>query len=135
MNLEGWEKKALIAVVVVVLLIGAYAFNPFKPTANNTTPNQTVTQPSDTPLPFNVASSNTSSNNSTGNNTFKITPDQAKNIALQANPGYSASTPLQGSIVINGTSITVYIITLTKSGEASKTVYIDVNTGNIISTT
>jgi uncharacterized membrane protein YkoI len=133
MDLDGWEKKVLLFIIVIVLLIGVYAFNPFRPASNNTTPTQTV-KSTDTPIPFNVVTNNNSGNNTTGNNTYKITPDQAKNIALQANPGYTASTPLQGSIVINGTSVTVYIVTLTKSGEASKTVYVDVNTGNIIST-
>ena len=135
---EGWEKKALIVVAVVVFMLVAYAYNPFQSKANVTTDNQSYTPPA-TSTPVNQAPvvSNNSSNSSTNNasNTFLISATQAKSIAINANPGYKASDPMQGTVVINQTTIAVWIVPISKITQPSKTVYVDVNTGKIVNTT
>ena len=134
---EGWEKKALIIVAVVVFMLVAYAYNPFQSKANVTTSNQSYTPPatsspvSQTP----VASNNSSNSSSNANNNFLISSAQAKNIAINANPGYKASDPMQGTIVINQTTIAVWMVPISKITQPSKTVYVDVNTGKIVNTT
>lgn len=131
---DGWEKKALIVMIIVVLIILAYAFNPFHAKSNLTGNNDSVVAPT-TPIPTTapntgtVNSSNTT--NTTGNTTFLISEDQAKKIAVQGNIGYTAGGPLQGTIVVNQTTVIVWIVPISK-GSISKTVYVDVNTGKII---
>ncbi len=135
---EGWEKKALIVVAVVVFMLVAYAYNPFQSKANVTTDNQSYTPPAtSTPVSQAPVVSNNSTNSSTNNasNTFLISATQAKNIAINANPGYKASDPMQGTIVINQTTIAVWIVPISKITQPSKTVYVDVNTGKIVNTT
>jgi len=135
---EGWEKKALIVVVIIVFIITAYALNPFQSKANVTSNNQSSpTAPTIVPLPQSNPnnSSNISSNSS--NNTgvpSQITADQAKNIAEQSNPGYSAGQPSQGTVLVNNTTIAVWIVPITKTG-SSKTLYIDITSGRIVKTT
>lgn len=132
---EGWEKKALIGVGVVILIIMIYAFNPFQPKSNLTPPNDSSIAPP-TPPPVSTPNSNsvnsTNSTNNTGNNTFLITAEQAKKIALQGNIGYSAGDPLQGTILVNQTTVAVWIVPLSKNSQPSKNVYVDVNTGKLI---
>lgn len=43
---EGWEKKALIVVAVVVFILVAYAYNPFQPKPNITSANESYKPPS-----------------------------------------------------------------------------------------
>lgn len=131
---DGWEKKALIIMGVVVLIILVYAFNPFQAktnlTGNNDSPiPQTTPVPTPAPVTDTVNSSN--STNATGNTTYLITADQAKRIALQGNTGYTAGEPLQGTVVVNQTTIVVWIVPLSKS-QSSKNVYVDVNTGKVV---
>lgn len=129
-----WENKALIVVGVVVLVILIYAFNPFHAKTNLTGNNDSVApQPSNIPITTQAPTSNVSSNNSTstGNVTFGISEDQAKKIAEQANIGYRAGTPLQGTVVVNSTTVVVWIVPISKNTQ-SKTVYVDVNSGRII---
>jgi hypothetical protein len=108
-----------------------YAFNPFQGSnpSNNTniTPTQTVThnQPSQPQVV------NNSTNSSTTNLTSNLTVEQAKNIAMQNNPGYSVGQPIQGSVMVNNTNHNVWIIPLSLNG-MSKTIYIDTNTGLIV---
>jgi hypothetical protein len=134
---DGWEKKALIVMGVVVLIILVYAFNPFHAKTNLTGNNdsavpQTVSVPTTT---FNTGTENsTNSTNTTGNTTYLISEDQAKKIAVQGNIGYTAGGPLQGTIVVNQTTVIVWIVPISK-GSISKTVYVDVNTGKIVNTT
>jgi len=56
----------------------------------------------------------------------------AKRIAGQAYPDYTIGTPSQGSINVNNTAYFVWIVPLTKDNTASKTIYIDVDNGNIV---
>ena len=131
---EGWEKKALIGVGVVVLIIIIYAyFVPFSGTpepslqANQSTPSQVV------PVPYVIAAPNNStSNNSNTTGNFTLTADQAKNIAHNAFPDYTIGSPaFQNNI--NGTLYSAWVIPITKNN-TSKTVYVD-NSGRIIQTT
>jgi hypothetical protein len=130
---EGWEKKALILLVVVVLVVVIYAYNPFQSKSNVTVNNQSYQPATVTPMPFDQSSSNKSANNSSyGNGTFQITADQAKNIAENSRPGYKAGVPMQGTILLNSTTIAVWMVPLSKSGSVSKTLYIDVTSGRIV---
>jgi len=133
---DGWEKKALIIVGFIVLLIIIYAFNPFVPKGNiNNTSNQTSSSPVFL-MPYDQSSGNSSSNitNET-NGTFQLTAEQAKNIAIQARPGYTAGDPVQETIVIDGITVVVWKVPLTKTGSTSKTLYIDLTSGRIIKET
>jgi hypothetical protein len=131
------EKKALIALGVVVLIIAVYAYNPFFQTSNNTTVNNTTpSSPSVVPVPFTQqGSNNTTSNNTTTNSTSQITAGQAQNIAAQANSGYTAGQATQSSITVNGQQTSVWVVPLSKNEAVKKTVYIDSNTGKIIQQT
>lgn len=133
------EKKALIALGVVVLIITIYAYNPFFQISNNTTVNNTNTpsSPSVVPVPFTQQGSDntTSSNNTTTNSTGQITAEQAQNIAAQANSGYTAGQATEGSITVSGQQTSVWVVPLLKDGSIKKTVYIDSNTGKIIQQT
>ncbi|HMK54500.1 MAG TPA: PepSY domain-containing protein [Methanobacteriaceae archaeon] len=132
---ENWEKRALILVGVVVLIIVIYAFNPFASKANVTTGNQTSSNPQMSTMPFDQSSTNSSGNttiNVTNNGTFQLTAEQAKNIAAQARPGYTAGDPTQETIVIDGVKIGVWKVPLTKTGMPSKTLYIDITSGKIV---
>ncbi len=130
MNLStDWEKKALIVIGAVFILTVIYAFNPFQgsPT-NNTTMEQSPSEPTIVPFPENEKKNDT--NNST--NHTKVTEEDAKRIASQAYPDYTVGTPSQGSINVNSTTYFVWIVPLTKDNTASKTIYIDADTGNIV---
>ncbi len=129
---DGWERKALLIIGVVFIISVIYAFHPFQGTApndtgNDTTPTQTVTYTH----PSQPQVVNNSTNKSTTNLTANLTVDQAKNIALQSNPGYGVGQPVQGSVVVNSTNHNVWIIPLSLNGR-SKTIYIDINTGLIV---
>ena len=134
---EGWEKKALIGLGVVVLIIIIYAyFIPFTGTPEpsiqeNQSPSSTVPVPFVIPGPAN----NSTSNNTTNNGNFTLNADQAKTVALNANPGYSAGSVTQGNIVINGTNYSVWIIAITKVNASAKTVFVDASGGKIVQTT
>ncbi len=137
---DGWEKKALIGVAVLVVVIIFYIyFIPYYGTAttNNTTQNtgQVTTSPA-VPIPYTQqgANSNSSSNNSTISGNFSLNASQAQNIALNANQGYTAGTPTQGNVVINGTAYSVWIVPITKTNAQSKTVYVDASSGSIVQT-
>ncbi len=135
---DGWEKKALIGLGVVVLLIIIYAyFVPFSGKPDN---NTSYTQPVPAqvvPVPFSqpTANNSTTNNSSTINGTFKLTSDQAKNIALNAYPGYTAGSITQGNIVINGTAYSVWIVAISQTNSPSKTVFVDASSGKILQTT
>jgi hypothetical protein len=128
-----WEKKALIIVGIVVIIIIAYAFNPFKSQPNITANNQDVNVIPTVAMPFDQSSSNSTMNsiNGTFNGTGELTMEQATNIALQANPGYTSGETSKETMVINGVTISVWKVTLTKSGSPSKTLYINVISGKI----
>ncbi|MCE5214743.1 MAG: peptidase [Methanobacterium sp.] len=130
---ESWEKRALILVAAIFIISVIYALNPFLGTPTNNTGNQTPTQTLN-PIPFPILSSNKNVTNQTNNtnNSFKITPEQAQNIATQAMPGFTAGTPLKGSVYVNNTNYNVWIVPLTKSDSNSKTIYIEGNTGVIV---
>jgi hypothetical protein len=135
---EGWEKKALIVVAVVVFMLVAYAYNPFQAKTTETTANQTPTSSvpvTQTPVATNNSTSTTNSTNNSGTNHFLVSAAQAKSIALSQNPGYTASEPIQGTIVMNQTTIAVWIVPLSKFGQPARTVYVDVNTGKVVNTT
>ncbi|HOI40617.1 MAG TPA: PepSY domain-containing protein [Methanobacterium sp.] len=134
---EGWEKKALIIVAVVVFILVAYAYNPFQTKPNVTAVNETYKPASPAPAsaPPLVSNDSNSSTNRSENNTFLISADQAKKIALDDYPGYTASEPIQGTIVLNQTTVVVWIVPISKTSKPSKTIYVDVNTGKIVKET
>ncbi|HEY0196291.1 MAG TPA: PepSY domain-containing protein [Methanobacterium sp.] len=128
---DNWEKKALIVVGFVFVLTVIYSFNPFPATpTNNTTIEQSTSGPTVIPFPKKDKTNNTT--DPTNNSSFKITEEDAKRIAGQSNPDYTVGTPMQGSINVNSTNYFVWIVSLTKDNEASKTIYIDADTGNIV---
>jgi hypothetical protein len=132
---EGWEKKALIGLGGVVFLIIIYAYvAPFSGTPDtNVSTNQAV--PAQVvPVPFTqpAAINSTSNNSSTTNGT--LTADQARNITLSANQGYTAGSITRSNLVINGIVYPVWIVSITNS-TTSKTVYVDAASGKIIQTT
>ena len=130
---DGWEKKALLGVGVIILIIIFYAyFIPYYGTPEpSLQTNQVSTTPA-APLPYYVpAVNNSTSNNSTTSGNFTLTADQAKNIALNAFPNYIIGAPtFQNNLNINGTIYSAWVIPVTLNG-TSKTVYID-NSGSII---
>lgn len=131
----GWEKKALIVVGVVFIITVIYAFNPFPATPTNNSTDQSIQTGTPFTLPKLTSTSKNTANNTDNNKTnitLKLTAEQAKNIAIQKNPGYTPGNPLQGTITVNNTSYNVWIVPLTKKNEASKTIYIDGNTGVIV---
>lgn len=131
---ENWEKKALIILVVITFMVVAYAFSPFQKSSILEVQTQT-SAPTGTPVPITQPAVNNSTTNSStipANITFKLTADQAKNIAAQGRTGYATGQPIQGSIVLNGTNIAVWIVPLSKNNVVSKTIYIDANTGIIV---
>lgn len=99
MNLEpGWEKKALIVLAVITLILIIYGFGSSKINANNTT-NQSVENPgvapgpsavpTGSPGPNNVSTvnSNQSVNNTTAqvNGTNKVPNDQKGSLLIGFN--------------------------------------------------
>ena len=128
---ENWERIALIAVGVIFLVTVIYALNPFQGTPDNTTLNQN-TNPSIVPIPFSKVNRSTNNSTKATNGTINITLEQAKTIAAQSNPGYDVGQPIPGTVVVNKTNYTVWIVPLTKPNTASKTIYIDIKTGLIV---
>ena len=127
---EDWEKKALIGVGVVVLVIIAYAYIvPFSGTPDNVTPNNTATPSPVVPVQYSMPSSNNSNSNSSTNvnNSAAII-----NFTKTAYPDYTIGTPAyQNSVNINGTAYnSVWVVPITKPGSSS-TVYVDY-TGKIV---
>jgi hypothetical protein len=137
MNLDpGWEKKALIVLGIIIFIIVIYAFNPFQGNSNvGAIQDQSTDTPVATPAPPAVTSNNstdnTTSNVTTGNGTFQISAEVAKNIALGANPGFTAGQPTQGNVTINNTAVSAWVVPITK-GSQSKKVYVDSSTGVIV---
>lgn len=130
---EGWEKKALIGVGVVVLVIIIYAyFIPFSGTPEPSLQSNQASSIPATPIPYSVpAVNNSTSNNSTTSGNLTLTADQAKNIAQDAFPNYTIGTPtFQNNIIINGSSYSVWVIPISQNS-TSKTLYID-NSGAIV---
>lgn len=130
----GWEKKALIVLGIVVLIIVVYAFNPFH---GNAEVQVNSDQPADTavvtPAPPAVVSNNSTDNttNMSGNGTFQISADVAKNIATGANPGYTAEDPTLSNVTINSTVYSVWVVPI-KQGSLSKKIYVDSSTGTVV---
>jgi hypothetical protein len=116
---------------VVFLITVIYAFNPFHGSTQSNNTNVTTPQTVTYNHPSQPQVVNNSSNSSTTNLTSNLTAEQAKNIAIQNNPGYSVGQPIQGSVMVNNTNHNVWIIPLSLNGR-SKTIYIDINTGLIV---
>ncbi len=129
---DNWEKKGLILIGFVFIITIIYALNPFTGTPTNNSSDQTFQPGSPIPFPKLTTNKNTSNNTNNTNITFKITKEQAEKIATQAWPSYTVGTPLQGTIIVNNTNYNVWIVPLTKQNTASKTIYIDGNTGVIV---
>ena len=130
---EGWERKALIGlgIIVVIIFIIAY-FDPFIGTPDNSSQQQVTTTAPASPLNFmNPTTNNTTSNNSTINGNFTYTSAQAQQIALNANSGFTISSTTQGNVALNGTTHSVWILAMI-NGTSSKTVYVDATSGNIL---
>lgn len=142
MDLEpGWEKKALIIVAVVTVILVVYAYGPFNGNARaeviNNTSETPVTEPAPVPAPQvptfnNSTSSNITSVNVTGGNngTYQVTADQAKKIASQ--PNFTAGEPTKGNIMINNNNTAVWIVPLMKGTVIFKRIYVDAATGIIV---
>ena len=130
----GWEKKALIIIGIIFIILVIYAYNPFKSTPNVEIANQTTDAAVTTPAPPVVISDNSTNNTSITNETngtFQISADVAKNIASGANPGYTAGQPTQGNVTINNSVFSVWIVPITQAS-ISKKIYVDISTGTII---
>lgn len=128
---EGWEKKALIGLGAVVVIIILYSyFAPYNGTPDNITQPQVTSTGSVTPVTF-VSPSNNNSTNSSLNGNFTITAAQAQQIATNANPGYTISSTNQANIAVNGTQYSAWILSMS-NGTASKTVYVNAANGNIL---
>jgi len=133
----GWEKKALIILGVIVVIIIVYAFNPFNhPNVvidNNTTDISPAPTPAQPPAnPNNTSNFTKNLTNSSGN--FTISADQAKRVVSQANPGFNAGQPTQGSVTINNITVSVWVVPLLNGTTEVKNIYVDASTGNIVGT-
>lgn len=138
----GWEKKALIVLGILTLIIVIYAYNPFQSTGDVEVQNQTTETtetPVETPAPQPAVSDNTTSDNTTNinitnetNGTFQISADEAKKIVTTSNSGYTAGEPTQGTVTINNNAISVWIVPLMKNNIVSKKVYVDATSGTIV---
>jgi hypothetical protein len=132
----GWERKALIVLGIVIFVILIYAFNPFHSSSDvqyvqdQATSTDTATTSSTAPA-VTVNNSTTNGTNMTNSTTFQISADVAKNIAVGANPGYTAGQPTSGNVTINNTVYSVWIVPLTQAS-ISKSVYVDMSTGTIV---
>ena len=139
MNLKpGWEKKGLIVLGIIFIIIIIYAFNPFYGSPDAKSQDQAVTADNGvvTPAPPVVTSNNSTTNNTTANNTtnngtFQISADVAKNIAAGAYPGYTAGQPTQGNVTVNNTLHSVWIVPITQAS-LTKKVYVDIATGTVV---
>ncbi|MDI6644063.1 MAG: peptidase [Methanobacteriaceae archaeon] len=132
MDLElTWEKKALIAVGVIILIILIYAYGPFQSTPEVQIVNQTEQPSTVQTMPFPQPNS-TNNTNDTNNTDFKITKEQAQRIAEE--PGYTTGEPTQGTININNKEIQVWIVPLLKNEKVEKEVYVDAENGSIVAT-
>jgi len=131
---EGWEKKALIGLGALLVIIILYAyFSPFNGTPDNTTQPQVTSTGTVTPVTFvSPTNNNTTNNNSSVIGNFTITAAQAQDLAQKANQGYAISSTTQANININGMQYSVWNLTLTKD-QSTKTVYVDASNGNILS--
>ena len=90
----GWEKKALIILAVITIIVVIYAYGLFKGDPKVEIQNNTSQAPAPTPTPPVMTTNNSTTSNVTnvnitaGNNgTYQITADQAKKIAVQ--PGFT----------------------------------------------
>lgn len=134
----GWEKKALIVLAVITIIVVVYAYGPFKGDAKAEIINNTSEVPAPAPAPpspvvtTNNSTSNITNVNITGGNngTYQITADQAKKIAEQ--PGFTAGQPTKGNVMINNNNIAVWIVPLMKGTIISKRIYVDAATGIIV---
>jgi hypothetical protein len=134
----GWEKKALIILAVIVVIITLYTVNPFKGNPEVIMDNQTVETPA-APVsqsPPVVTSNNTTSNNTTNimnvSGNFQISADQAKKIATDANSGYTAGVPVKGNIMISNNNTAVWIVPLMKGSTVSKRIFVNAANGIIV---
>ena len=137
MDLEpGWEKKALIVLGIIFVIVAVYALNPFYSNSavvdqngsSADTPEVVMTSP---PAATTGNSTANNTNNTTNNGTFQISADVAKNIAAGAYPGYTAGQPTQGNISINSTLYSVWIVPVTQAS-ITKKVYVDISTGTVV---
>ena len=134
------EKKALVLLGIVVFAVLIYAFNPFHSTSDIQYVQGPTESPATTSTPPVVTSNNsTVSNNTSSTNitngtnvTSQISSDVAKNIAAGANPGFTAGQPTQGTVIVNNTVVSVWIVPITNNMAVSKTVYVDSTTGMIV---
>ncbi len=133
----GWEKKGLIIIVIITLIIVVYAYGPFKGDSKaevqNNTSQTPVPAPISTPAVNNNVTNSTIGNvNVTGgsNGTYQITSEQAKKIATQ--PGFTTGQPTKGNVMMNNNNIPVWIVPLMKGNVVVKRVYVDGITGVIV---
>ena len=134
----GWEKKALIVLGIIFVIIAVYALNPFYSNStvtdqniSNNTPEVVTLPPPAATTGNSTANNTTTANNSTNNSTFQISADVAKNIAAGAYPGYTAGQPTQGNVTVNNTLHSVWIVPITQAS-LTKKVYVDIATGTVV---
>lgn len=128
----SWEKKALIGLGVIALIIVIYAYNPLH------SPGEVIVQ-NDTPapqplrtMPFTTTSSESNNTTQTNTTSLNITSQQAKEIAAET--GLRTGEPASGSIKINNETISVWIVPLYKQNKLEKEVYVNKVNGNIVAT-
>jgi len=126
-----WEKKALIVLGFITLIIIIYAYNPFQSTPEVQIVNQTEQPSTVQTMPFPKPNS-TNNTNETNNTDFNITKEQAQRIAEE--PGYTTEEPTQGTININNKEVPVWIVPLSKNDKVEKEVYVDAENGSIVAT-
>lgn len=130
---EGWEKKALIGIGIVFVIIIAYAyFVPFSGTPEPAPVQNQVAPVNVVPVPYTTAPQNNSTANNSTTNTTMLSAAQAQNIALNAYPGYTAGAPTQENDTINGTNYNVWKVPISKPNSPSLTVFIDSASGRIV---
>ncbi|AXV36790.1 MAG: hypothetical protein CIT01_00550 [Methanobacterium sp. BRmetb2] len=127
-----WEKKALIVVGVITVIILIYAYGPFQFTPEVKIVNQTEQPATVQKMPFPQPSSNNTTINNTNNTDFKITKEQAQRIAEE--PGYTTGEPTQGTLTIDNKEVPVWIVPLLKDNRVEKEVYVNAENGNIVGT-
>ncbi len=155
----SWEQKALIGIGAIVLIILIYAYVPwggFTTEVDNTTVPinvQTNTKPAYVPVNNPVAndssdssdssnsdisdssntdSTNVATENNTNTSTNPITSLQAKEIAAQE--GLTPGSPSSSTFKVDNENVQVWKVPLSENNVVVKEVYIDKNTGNIVST-
>lgn len=132
MDIEiSWEKKVLIFLGIIALVIVIYAYNPFQGTREVIVANESTTPQTPRTMPFNVSSNDNNNTNQTPNN-VNITSQQAKEIASL--PGFRTGEPVSGTLKVNNENVPVWIVPLYQENKLAKEVYVNRTDGIIVAT-